>query len=61
MNKHPENDAVINEIIDEINSIEITDVWCDGCQMIRQMNKVYEPYVSKLRSCRFCRSDESVL
>jgi hypothetical protein len=58
MNKHPENEAIINDLIDEMNAINLVDVWCNGCQMYRQVNKVYAPYITTLDSCRFCRVPE---
>lgn len=53
---HPENSDELNEIIGFVEGQEIVDVWCEGCGMIRSMNKVYTRYIGyRIRECRFCR------
>lgn len=53
---HPETPPELREIIESVEKATITDVWCHGCGMHRQMNAIFSQYVTDgIQSCRFCR------
>lgn len=53
---HPEAPKELQEIIDFVEGTKMVDVWCNGCQIYRQMNAVFAEHVKNgLQSCRFCR------
>ena len=45
MQKHPENEEWVNELIDFVESVELVDVWCKGCGAYRKMNAEYAKYI----------------
>ena len=56
MQKHPENEPWVNELIDFVESMEVTDVWCEGCGAYRKMNANYARYLDgEIESCGKCR------
>lgn len=53
---HPEIPQDLQEIIQLVEESKVTDVWCHGCGMYRQMNANFSQYVTNgIQSCRFCR------
>lgn len=59
MSIHPENSNELNDLMKYVESQELVKVWCKGCGMERDMNKVYAKYVKDMTisECRFCRSE----
>lgn len=56
MQKHPENEPWVNELIDFVESMDVVDVWCKGCGAYRKMNSNYAKYLSgEIESCGKCR------
>ena len=56
MTEHPENEEWMNKIIREVESMELVDVWCNGCKDWRKMNGAYAKYLSgEIESCGVCR------
>lgn len=56
MQKHPENEPWVNELIDFVESMDVTDVWCEGCGAYRKMNANYAKYIiGGIKNCGKCR------
>lgn len=56
MQKHPENEEWVNELIDFVESMEVVDVWCEGCREYRKMNANYAKYIiGGIKDCGKCR------
>ena len=57
MQKHPENEEWVNELIDFVESVELVDVWCKGCGASRKMNAEYAKYLDgEIKTCGKCRA-----
>jgi len=55
---HPENSEGLNNIIEFVESQQLIDVWCNGCQMFRKANSAYAKYLNgEIQGCRFCRGE----
>lgn len=56
MPTHPENSKELNDIISMVEGVSMENVWCEGCEVMRQVNSVYLPYLENrsISSCRFC-------
>ena len=56
MQKHPENEPWVNELIDFVESMEVVDVWCKGCGAYRKMNANYAKHIiGGIENCGKCR------
>ena len=56
MQKHPENEPWVNELIDFVESMDVVDVWCEGCGAYRKMNANYAKYIiGGIKDCGKCR------
>ena len=56
MQRHPENEEWVNELIDFVESMDVVDVWCKGCGAYRKMNANYAKHLSgEIESCGKCR------
>ena len=55
MSGHPEVDGELGELINFVESQELIDVWCNGCEAFRKANGAYGKYLKgEINSCRFC-------
>ena len=57
MSIHPEmNEGPHSELINFIESSEVVDVWCKGCQAFRKMNANYAKHLQgEIEECGKCR------
>jgi NAD-dependent SIR2 family protein deacetylase len=54
---HPEADPVINNLFEELGSMELVDVWCIGCGAFRKMNANFAKHLNgEINSCAKCRN-----
>lgn len=59
MSGHPEADPELQALIDWVESQELVDVWCKGCECFRKMNSAYSKYLEgEIESCMKCRDKE---
>lgn len=57
-NIHPEmSEGPIGDLMKEVGSAEVVDVWCKGCQDWRKMNAKYAKIIGtgEIESCSVCR------
>lgn len=56
--QHPENSKELNDLIEFVESQQLIDVWCKGCEMFRKANSIYAKYLNgEIQNCRFCRGE----
>ena len=56
MQPHPENSDQVNQMIKGLGSMEVVDVYCNGCKDFTIMNAAYAKYLDgEIESCSRCR------
>lgn len=56
MQPHPENSEQVNQLIKALGSMEVVDVYCNGCKDFTIMNAAFSKYLDgEIDSCSRCR------